>query len=53
MDYFLYKNSELFCEEINLQEIAKEFGTPAYVYSKKTIERHIDVYKNAFQKKIA
>ena len=51
MDYFLYKNSELFCEEVNLQEIAKEFGTPAYVYSKKTIERHIDVYKNAFQKK--
>ena len=51
MDYFAYKNNELFCEDINLQEIAQEFGTPSYVYSKKTIERHIDVYKNAFKKK--
>ncbi len=51
MNYFAYKNNELFCEDINLQEIAQKFGTPSYIYSKKTIESNIDVYKNAFKKK--
>ena len=51
MDYFNYKNDKLFCEDADLQDIAKEFGTPLYVYSKKTLERHIDVYKNAFKSK--
>ncbi len=51
MDYFNYKNDKLFCEDVDLQDIAKEFGTPSYVYSKKTLERHVDVYKNAFKTK--
>ena len=49
MDYFAYKNKNLYCEDVNLQEIVEEYGTPTYVYSKKTIERHVDVYKNAFK----
>ncbi len=49
MDYFTYKNKNLYCEDVNLQEIVEECGTPTYVYSKKTIERHVDVYKNAFK----
>ena len=49
MDYFAYKNKNLYCEYVNLQEIVEEYGTPTYVYSKKTIERHVDVYKNAFK----
>ena len=49
MDYFAYKNKKLYCEDVNLQEIVEECGTPTYVYSKKTLERHVDVYKNAFK----
>ena len=44
MDYFEYKNNELFCEEVNLKEISKNVGTPAYIYSKKTLERHANAY---------
>ena len=51
MDYFSYKNNKLYCEDVDLQEIAKECGTPCYVYSKKTLERHVEVYKNAFKTK--
>ena len=39
MDYFKYKDNELFCEEVNLKDIAENYGTPTYVYSKKTLER--------------
>ena len=49
MDYFAYKNKKLHCEDVNLQEIVEECRTPTYVYSKKTLERHVDVYKNAFK----
>src|SRR5438270_780657 len=34
MDFFNYKNGELHCEEIPVERIAREVGTPAYVYSK-------------------
>jgi len=33
-EYFKYKNNELFCENVSLKELAKEYGTPLYVYSK-------------------
>ena len=49
MDYFAYKNKKLYCEDVNLQEIVEECGTPTYVYSKKTLERHVDEYKSAFK----
>lgn len=48
MDYFEYKNNELFCEEVNLKEISKNVGTPAYIYSKKTLERHANAYLRSF-----
>ena len=34
MDYFSYKGDELFAEGVSLNELAKEYGTPLYVYSK-------------------
>ena len=37
MDYFEYKDNELFCEDVNLKDIAENYGTPTYVYSKKTL----------------
>ena len=51
MDFFAYKNNKLYCEDVDLKEVAMECGTPCYVYSKKTLERHVEVYKNAFKTK--
>ena len=48
MDYFLYKNGELYAENIALKEIAKTVGTPFYCYSQTTLERHFSVFKDAF-----
>ena len=48
MDYFEYKDNELFCEDVNLKDIAENYGTPSYVYSKKTLERHARAYIDSF-----
>ena len=40
MDYFTYQDGRLFAEEVDLAELAGQYGTPAYVYSRATIERH-------------
>lgn len=41
MNHFQYKNGNLFCEEVAVSEIAKEVGTPFYLYSKATLVRHL------------
>ncbi|RDH82618.1 MAG: diaminopimelate decarboxylase [endosymbiont of Galathealinum brachiosum] len=48
MDHFEYRNNQLFAEDVNLTELAKEHGTPAYVYSKATFERHWNAFDKAF-----
>lgn len=48
MDYFQYKNNRLFCEDVSLDQIAETHGTPSYVYSKKTLERHANAYLDSF-----
>lgn len=48
MDYFEYKNNQLFAEDVNLSDIAREYGTPAYVYSRATFERHWRAFDSAF-----
>ncbi|WP_166422736.1 diaminopimelate decarboxylase [Paraglaciecola sp. 20A4] len=40
MDFFGYKNEKLYAEDVSLQDIAQTHGTPCYVYSRATIERH-------------
>ena len=40
MHSFAYKNGTLYCENVNLQELADKEGTPLYVYSKHTILSH-------------
>jgi len=40
MDHFSYKAQQLFAEDTLLSDIAQKYGTPCYVYSKATIERH-------------
>ena len=49
MDYFNYCNGSLFAEDISLKEIASSFGTPCYVYSRATIERHWRAFAYAFE----
>ncbi len=48
MDYFNYReNGQLFAEECNLTELAAVHGTPLYVYSRATIERHWHAFDKA------
>ena len=47
MDYFNYQDNELFAEAVSLRDIADEWGTPCYVYSRKTLERHWRVFDEA------
>ncbi len=48
MDYFNYKNDQLFAEDIAISEIAKSYGTPCYVYSRATLARHWHAFDDAF-----
>ena len=40
MDHFHYRKGQLYAEAVPLAEIAARFGTPVYVYSRATLERH-------------
>ena len=48
MDFFNYKNNELFCEDVPAERIAREVGTPVYVYSKATLLHHYRQIAEAF-----
>ncbi len=48
MDHFNDRNGVLHCEAVSLEEIAARVGTPVYVYSSATLERHYTVFKDAF-----
>jgi diaminopimelate decarboxylase len=47
MDHFNYRNGRLFAEEVELAVVAAEYGTPCYVYSRATIERHWRAFDQA------
>ena len=47
MDFFTYSQDQLFAEDVPVVDIAKEYGTPAYVYSRATIERHWHAFNDA------
>jgi diaminopimelate decarboxylase len=49
MDFFDYKNGQLFCENVPAERIAAEVGTPAYVYSKATLLHHYRQVADAFK----
>src|SRR4051794_27613889 len=48
MDSFLYRNGELFAENVPVSRIAAEVGTPTYVYSKGTLLMHYRRLAEAF-----
>lgn len=47
MDFFEYKNNRMFAENVDLQQLAEQYGTPAYVYSRATLERHWKAFDQA------
>lgn len=48
MDFFAYRNGELYCEEVPLSAVAEAVGTPCYVYSSRTITEHYRRLQEAF-----
>ena len=48
MDFFQYKNNQLMAENLPVKQLAEQFGTPLYVYSRATLERHWHAFNKAF-----
>lgn len=48
MDHFTYRDNELYCEQIPVSAIAREAGTPCYVYSTATLCAHLERLQSAF-----
>ena len=49
MRHFDFKDGEMFAEDVALREIAQKVGTPCYVYSTATFERHYNVFADSFK----
>jgi len=47
MDHFEYRNGVLHAEDVPMSAIAEAVGTPVYVYSRATLERHAQVFREA------
>ena len=47
MDHFNYKDNTLYCEDVAISELAETYGTPLYVYSRATLERHWHAFDDA------
>lgn len=47
MDHFNYQGANLYAEEVAVSEIAEQYGTPLFIYSRATLERHYRVYAEA------
>ncbi|MFQ5737236.1 MAG: diaminopimelate decarboxylase, partial [Thermodesulfobacteriota bacterium] len=50
MHFFGYRGRSLYAEGVPLERIARECGTPVYVYSNRTLKRHYKAYDSAFAK---
>lgn len=49
MDFFNYKEQQLFAENVSVSDIAAAHNTPCYIYSRATIERHWKAFDSAAQ----
>ncbi len=47
MDYFSYRDNRLFAEDVAIEDIIKEHGSPCYIYSRATFERHWRAFDDA------
>ena len=50
MDFFQYKNEQLYVEDLPVKQLAEEFSTPLYIYSRATLERHWHAFDSALGK---
>jgi len=48
MDFFQYRDGQLFCEDVAVDDIMAKVGSPVYIYSRATLERHYDALVEAF-----
>ena len=49
MNDFKYVNGKLYCEELDIETIAREIGTPFYLYSYQTLFNHYCAFKKAMK----
>lgn len=49
MHHFQYRQGELYCEDIPLEKVVEQAGTPCYVYSHATLRHHFKVFDDAFK----
>jgi diaminopimelate decarboxylase len=49
MHHFHYRDNRMFCEDVPIPEIAKNVGTPFYLYSHATLRHHFLVFQQAFE----
>ncbi|MBW1659311.1 MAG: diaminopimelate decarboxylase [Deltaproteobacteria bacterium] len=47
MNEFNYRDGQLYAEDCKVSDIVAEVGTPVYIYSQKTLERHFNVFDEA------
>ncbi len=48
MHHFIYRGQDLYCEDVRIEDIVKEVGTPLYIYSHETLCRHFRAFDGAF-----
>ncbi len=48
MHHFTYRNNELYAEDVRVLDLAEKYGTPLYIYSSATLERHFQAFDSAF-----
>ncbi len=48
MHYFHYIDKDLFCENVPVRRICEEVGTPVFIYSRATLERHFKIFQEPF-----
>lgn len=48
MHFFNYRKGELYAEDVPVRELAETYGTPLYIYSHKTLSKHLRAYQEAF-----
>ncbi|MBU2623469.1 MAG: diaminopimelate decarboxylase [Proteobacteria bacterium] len=49
MNHFIYRDNELYCENVPVRKITEKIGTPLYIYSHATLKRHFRVFSDAFK----
>lgn len=48
MDHFQYRGPDLYCEDLSVSDLAATYGTPLWIYSKKTLQHHLTQIQTAF-----